>query len=140
MLREPAPGLGVLAVDGSRRHRGELREERDFPAEVLPDGGDRGSLGELAGLLVPARRVPERGKIEEANAHGDIVERAPGPGGEGNRGEVMKHEYKVIHVLTPESVSLEKILNDHASEGWLLDKLTQDIEGRPVYVILMRVR
>lgn len=52
----------------------------------------------------------------------------------------MKHEYKVIHVLTPESVSLEKILNDHASEGWLLDKLTQDIEGRPVYVILMRVR
>lgn len=51
----------------------------------------------------------------------------------------MKHEYKVIHVLAPESVSLEKVLNDHAGEGWLLDKVTQDIEGRPVFIILMRV-
>lgn len=52
----------------------------------------------------------------------------------------MHHEYKVLHVTTPDAHSVEKVVNELCSEGWLLDKITQDVEGRPVYLIFMRVR
>jgi hypothetical protein len=51
----------------------------------------------------------------------------------------MRHEYRVVHLASAEKTSLERILNDMAGEGWLLDKVTHDVEGRPVFLVLMRV-
>jgi hypothetical protein len=51
----------------------------------------------------------------------------------------MHHEYRVVHLASSGEASLERILNDMAVEGWLLDKITHDTEGRPVFVVLMRV-